>query len=158
MVWTVCANLKNKNKCYTIARCCRKLFIKWATQYSSGTNRRMVSMWTDCHSILAFVRVHVCVCVHEFDLVSVGVVDVFRGQWWDHGRLSLALDVHRQQHWLQRERGREMKCLLYADDLVILSPLEQWLQRKLSSLDSCCMGIINKHGQGKSNAVSKNET
>ena len=56
-----------------------------------------------------------------------------------------------------RERGREMKCLLYADDHVILSPLEQWLQWKLSSLDSCCMGIINKHGQGKSNGISKNE-
>ncbi len=40
------------------------------------------------------VCVCVCVCVPECDLVSVGVVDVFRGQGRDHRRLSLTLDVH----------------------------------------------------------------
>lgn len=46
------------------------------------------------------------VCVFECDLVSVRVVGVFRGQGRHHGRLSLTLDVHRQQHRLKREREK----------------------------------------------------
>lgn len=54
----------------------------------------------------------VCVRVRECDLVSVGVVDVFRGQRRHHRRFSLALDVNGQQHRLGREtEGNKMSCI-----------------------------------------------
>lgn len=73
---------------------------------------------------LVCVCVQVCIC--DSDLVSVGVVDVFRGQRWDHRRFSLTLDVHRQQHWL----GREMNVL----NCCTFPPPMSWLQQSLGSV------------------------
>lgn len=69
------------------------------------------------------VHACVCACVRDCDLVSVGVVDVFRGQRWDHRRFSLTLDVHRQHHWL----GREMNVL----NGCTFPPPVSWLQQSL---------------------------
>lgn len=62
--------------------------------------------------VSATVCVRVCACVRECDLVSVGVVDVFRGQGRHHRRFSLTLDVNGQQHRLGREtEGNKMSSI-----------------------------------------------
>lgn len=62
-------------------------------------------LWWLSQAALVCVCVYVCVCPCVCDLVSVGVVGILWRQGRDHRRLSLTLDVHRQQHGLERHRG-----------------------------------------------------